>query len=165
MPGAIFSSAAQAGGKTIREALGEPPSLTAERLVGITGAWRYLSAVLRQEWKDAAAELQTCAEAGRFRRLLRSVLDAADTLLESSRAIADAAEGAGERPPELDLAVASMRMEEPTLASLRAEAARLLDWLNTRPTLADPARLEEARRGPFLSGEQILTKLRAGEDV
>lgn len=157
----LLSWVARDSAESAHRRLGEAAHPTAAEVQGLLELHRVLTDLLRRDWAAARAALAEGIEAGRLRAMLGPIRDSAEAQLDFLSRLRNLA-GAAEAP------LASLAAEEAELRALREEATRILDWLAAPRPPIDQERLArgmaQAERGEVVSADEILARLRAGEE-
>jgi hypothetical protein len=163
MPSAIFSRAAGEGALALvaKEAVGEPPAMTPQRLVRLIDAYGELADILSREWTDTREEMADVVEAGRLRRLLNSMTEAADSLGKAEAVLRSVLCRLKDASPQMGPRVQVLDAARDKVEAVRRGAAELA------PPMAAPRVVlpTAPAAGPYETGDSILARLRAGEDV
>jgi hypothetical protein len=153
----VARDSAEAAGRRLREAA-HP---TAGEVLGLLELHHLLTDLLHRSWASAKSAMGEGVEAGRLRALLEPIRDGANLQLDLLPLLRNLS-GAVKAP------AADLGADEQTLHALREGATKLLDWLAApRPPL-DGDRLErgqqQAERGAVVNADDVLARLRAGEE-
>jgi hypothetical protein len=158
----ILSQVARDSAESARRRLGEAAHPTAAEVQGLLELHHLLTDLLHRSWESAKAAMGEGVEAIRLRAMLEPVRDGAIVQLDMVPHLRNLA-GAMEVP------LANLEEDAETLRGLRDGAIKLLDWLAAPRPPIDQERLAQARQdveqGRCETGESILARLRAGEDV
>jgi hypothetical protein len=153
----VRDSAASAGRR-----LRETAQPAAGEVQGLLELHHLLADLLRRSWESARGAMVEGIEAGRLRSLLEPIRDGAAALLDLLPLLRNQDGAAQAHRADLEADAGKVR-------AVHEGAAQLLDWLAAPRPPVDEDQLAQSRRdieqGRVESGDSILARLRAGEDV
>ncbi len=157
----ILSPVVRDSAESARRRLGESAPRTAAEVQGLLDLHHLLTDLLRRDWEAAQRALEVGLPADRLRALLEPIRDGATIQLDVVLRLRNLSWAVGVSPQDLEA-------DDVALRTLRAEATKVLDWLAAPWPPIDQERLArgiaQAERGEVVSAEEMLARLRAGEE-
>jgi hypothetical protein len=158
----VLSWVVRDSAESARRRLGEAAHPTAADVRGVLELHHLLTDLLRRDWEAAQRALEVGLAADRLRAILEPIRDGANAQLDVVPRLRNLSRAVG-------VSAADLEADDATLRALREGATKLLDWLAAPWPPIDEDMLAQSRRdielGRVESGDSILARLRAGEDV